>query len=625
MQDTARTYKTSTGRKVTVTARAQWVDADEAANANKAAAPKGRKGTKSALNPKVGETVQGPEFSVQTLPTNPAASQSRAVNLQARAVTIPLPSSHAQPTAMAAGQRRKSPVHDMPARRLTAEKARELQQMRNPYTMPERSSPASTRDVMGITSKMRPVAALPQAGPSRHSALSTSVVQPGSGRPPIQGGNLEPREVLGLVSMLPSRSVTAGPQHRAFSGGHVSGGAARYGAAMLFDSDEHDEDGIHNNASHPAYHLTAYEEQGEHHHAHYLVDNHRIAASARSIEFADVDYAEPQAPIASQTSFGKRRPHSEALGDDQVEGDVHPARKHARANSPRSEEPDADLAAGEPLDVEGVDGTTPAYITESVAREHARDDLQLPIAQRTKELNGKPKASDYDSVTQEVLALAIQYYKGRLSFEDAFPTKMAELRWAKHAWSKARVELEVDLQYNAELIKMITGYSANLRGEIKTFARSQVAQIYGFELVVNKVYFKSPSDDGVTLRSYYHPFPVVGIALIATAVQCAIDEWASGSFKGVTFSDAAYSKEYQRHLQQIRGYAKKHTIVEDICTRMFEDGCTAAGVKLSDIEEAVPDVMDEDVYAHAAADYNARQGQISDCEDEDEDADVDHL
>ncbi|KAI0349105.1 hypothetical protein OH77DRAFT_1415542 [Trametes cingulata] len=262
---------------------------------------------------------------------------------------------------------------------------------------------------------------------------------------------------------------------------------------------------------------------------------------------------------------------------------------------------------------------TPAYITESVRREHARDDLQLPIAQWVRELDGKPKASDYDSAVQEVLALAVQYYKGRLSSEDAFPSKMAELRWAKHAWTKARVELDVDLQYNGELIKMITGYSANLRGEIKTTARGLVAQAYGFDtsanptvvarnrdrvttlklkdtfvwrgrskvlasrsglyeakifqLVINKVYFKSSSDDGVALRSYYRPFPIVGIALIATAVQCAIDEWTTGHYKRVTFSDAVYSKEYQRHHQQLTGYVKKSSvIVENICTRMFEDG-----------------------------------------------------
>lgn len=112
-----------------------------------------------------------------------------------------------------------------------------------------------------------------------------------------------------------------------------------------------------------------------------------------------------------------------------------------------------------------------------------------------------------------------------------------------------------------------------------------------FQTIANKVYFKGPTDDGVALRSSYEPFPIVGIALIATAVrvysffatstpfsyvpqvQCAIDEWAKGTHTKITFTDSAYSAEYTRHLRNLERYNKKSPeVVNSICTRLFEDG-----------------------------------------------------
>ncbi|KAH9846760.1 hypothetical protein C2E23DRAFT_947339, partial [Lenzites betulinus] len=94
-----------------------------------------------------------------------------------------------------------------------------------------------------------------------------------------------------------------------------------------------------------------------------------------------------------------------------------------------------------------------------------------------------------------------------------------------------------------------------------------------FQLVASKVYFKGPTDDGVVLLEFYRPFPLVGIALIATAVQCAIDEWAKGTFSRVTFSDSAYSTDYARHLKNLESYAKvSPDIVNSIRSRLFEDG-----------------------------------------------------
>lgn len=147
----------------------------------------------------------------------------------------------------------------------------------------------------------------------------------------------------------------------------------------------------------------------------------------------------------SHARTGERRRRGNDVDEDEdvFDDDEQPApRKHARIYH-CSDLPDEEPAS---IDEDEDDQDVPSiHIIAS----------DLPVAQRIKELDGKPKIGDYDSVTQEVHTLAVQVYKAHISSENAFPAKMDELRWAKDAWTHARCELDVDLQHNSELIKLV--------------------------------------------------------------------------------------------------------------------------------------------------------------------------
>ncbi|KAH9900750.1 hypothetical protein C8Q73DRAFT_618047, partial [Cubamyces lactineus] len=251
----------------------------------------------------------------------------------------------------------------------------------------------------------------------------------------------------------------------------------------------------------------------------------------------------------------------------------------------------------------------------------------FPKAQRIAEVvpGRRPRQGDYEADAQEVLKLAINLYKSRLCREDAYPTRLTEKTWARNAWFEATEQLQIQLSPTSEVIHIIIRYSWNLRGEIKSIARSCIAGAYGFkpittaaatlynrncaamlrlgrtftyetigttedehegiyethvvQTVINRVFYKSPDDDGVVLdkqqHAHHRPFPLRGVALILAAVQCAIDEWDSGLHTNVSFSENTYKLVYIDHVQELQQYDQMSGddhIVLDICTRLSTHG-----------------------------------------------------
>ncbi|KAI0822409.1 hypothetical protein BC628DRAFT_1277799, partial [Trametes gibbosa] len=95
------------------------------------------------------------------------------------------------------------------------------------------------------------------------------------------------------------------------------------------------------------------------------------------------------------------------------------------------------------------------------------------------------------------------------------------------------------------------------------------------QAVINQVFYKSSEDDGVVHSGIYDPFPVPGLALVLTVIQCAIDEWSTGPFQRVTFSEEAYSSTYNQHLQELWAFEKESgddEALTDLCTEIARRG-----------------------------------------------------
>ena len=66
--------------------------------------------------------------------------------------------------------------------------------------------------------------------------------------------------------------------------------------------------------------------------------------------------------------------------------------------------------------------------------------LQLAKAQKVSEGGGRPKASDYDEVSKEVILRATAVYRCLVSTRNAFPTPSEEADMIKTAWNRANEE-----------------------------------------------------------------------------------------------------------------------------------------------------------------------------------------
>ncbi|KAI9574102.1 hypothetical protein HD554DRAFT_2228419, partial [Boletus coccyginus] len=74
--------------------------------------------------------------------------------------------------------------------------------------------------------------------------------------------------------------------------------------------------------------------------------------------------------------------------------------------------------------------------------------------------------------------------------------------------------------------------------------------------VINEVLFKNKTNKGIKWPEYYQLFSIAGYALTLTAVECAIDKWASGSHEQITFTEEAYMPIYNAHIDNLEFFHK---------------------------------------------------------------------
>ncbi|KAJ7112493.1 hypothetical protein C8R44DRAFT_564975, partial [Mycena epipterygia] len=208
---------------------------------------------------------------------------------------------------------------------------------------------------------------------------------------------------------------------------------------------------------------------------------------------------------------------------------------------------------------------------------------------------GRARAKDYDDTTQELVSITNTWFRCLLATRDGFPDHTKEAELLKLAWSKACEELQVSMQITPDIAKLVTRRGSQMRGELKTKMRSLTELVFGFESGQNKknvqknrqlaedlkdglgfcykefpavaakrkglykapiiqksanlMWFNNRRDEGATHPELFGPaLPKPAFALILSAIECSIDEWATGIKTDVPFTAADYRSVYQEHL-----------------------------------------------------------------------------
>ncbi|KAF5369575.1 hypothetical protein D9758_002484 [Tetrapyrgos nigripes] len=253
-----------------------------------------------------------------------------------------------------------------------------------------------------------------------------------------------------------------------------------------------------------------------------------------------------------------------------------------------------------------------------------------------------PKGSSYESKEKMLIAKAIELYRIKVTSEDAFPNSLLRSKWARMVWEQACQEYDTDIEADDSMIKLIMAQDTHLRGETKTAAKTLVDIAYGFETsrkdsiikenrdlayqlksslaftyrrpeerkglyqhriilkIVNMVWFKNITDEGVRYTEY-NPFPLHGLALVLTAVECAIDEWILGKLLKREFTADSYRMVYEGHVQSLITFREKSShqnILGKILEVLTDNALTNAGAaELENFRhgEVPEDVFDEEI------------------------------
>ncbi|KAH7908430.1 hypothetical protein BJ138DRAFT_1068811, partial [Hygrophoropsis aurantiaca] len=235
---------------------------------------------------------------------------------------------------------------------------------------------------------------------------------------------------------------------------------------------------------------------------------------------------------------------------------------------------------------------------------------------------GRPKAADYEANVRAVLKVAIEIYRGLLLSENPYPDDVEESEWSQASWARACDALSFLIAPTPDLLKLIKSRGSHLRGELKTKSRPIVANLFNFETsaddliqegnrklvaelkqdnafiyrergdsldehkgiygskaiqqVINEILYKNKHDEGITWASeFYCPFPNVGLALVLTAIECCIDEWAHGTRNKVAFTEEEYKSVFEAHLQSLQDleeHSKEYDLVPKLLRQIYNNG-----------------------------------------------------
>ncbi|KAF8173005.1 hypothetical protein K438DRAFT_1981192 [Mycena galopus ATCC 62051] len=258
------------------------------------------------------------------------------------------------------------------------------------------------------------------------------------------------------------------------------------------------------------------------------------------------------------------------------------------------------------------------------ARSPSDEDLRPTQGQCTTSSGTRPKAKDFDDVTQEVISLAITEYRVLLSSEYAFPESPAELSYLGRAWTTSCTKLNVVIELTPTISKLVRGRGSHMRGELKTKVKPLAELMYEFasgqnkktiaanrqrseelkenltftfrdikgrkgiyrhlllQKLVNAMWFANRRDEGPRYPAVFNPFPKAALALVLTAVENCIDEWATGIRTDIPFTSSEYRRVYDSHIEALNRFetqTQPHKILGNILVRLHNLGRFHSGAQ----------------------------------------------
>ncbi|KAA1479786.1 hypothetical protein DENSPDRAFT_887077 [Dentipellis sp. KUC8613] len=220
------------------------------------------------------------------------------------------------------------------------------------------------------------------------------------------------------------------------------------------------------------------------------------------------------------------------------------------------------------------------------------------------------------------------HFRIKVSLESGFPDEVEIVQMAKACFLEACAELKAtnraarfmnEQLYSDTMVDIVKRGASQLRGELKTKAQNLVATnfaLLGLSVVETKVriaqlvdrgsfHFEDPQRrhrvfrnpiiltlatqqwfarrNGEAVGIYaaqFNPIPEEMIALIVTAIECALNDYTEGTFKPKSndFSTETYGLVYGRHLHSIQKYKlKKPAAFRDLQKSIWEGAWLSAG------------------------------------------------
>ncbi|CDO75907.1 hypothetical protein BN946_scf184877.g1 [Trametes cinnabarina] len=553
-------------------------------------------------------------FRVETLSSNRTSQKANTINFSAQTHTMPR--SHATPVQHIAGQRQAStPASLNKHHRLSKEAAARLAALRDPYAGRSRSqSPhqqastsftepvASSSSVMGPKQRPGDGCRAP-VSPSDHLwFLGSTGLLHGKDRRSLQPN--DPVQLLreynlsamsqGIGQTIPTKRVDYRTQATPVPA--TQNEFVRVGPGFLRDNYSDDNDDVD---------MDDYIPQA------------RAYAKAQAYQYDEVPEVEHD---VSSPDIDTQTVYDNDFDDEQPEHEV--ADNDLHNERPASPQSVVSYGPGEPQSEEDTQtgGMSPHDTPYRKARRTAGP----------REGRHRARKGDYEPQVQEILHEAAKIFKSFICLCDAYPNKLHERAWVAEAWQKAATNLDIQLASNSKLLSIIMQYSWNLRGEAYNRQRvSLLSRAHAFayeiigerpeshvglyeaeiiQLVINRIFYKTATDDAVRLATTYEPFPSVGLTLVLTAIQCVIDEWESGVFLKVTFSEENYYGVYKRHLQELCAFEDEsgldHILME-ICTKISV--CGREHARAPARNQHNPEVLSRSAISDAVASYKRQK------------------
>ncbi|KAG0698766.1 hypothetical protein DFH29DRAFT_877762 [Suillus ampliporus] len=219
--------------------------------------------------------------------------------------------------------------------------------------------------------------------------------------------------------------------------------------------------------------------------------------------------------------------------------------------------------------------------------------------------------SDFDDLTQEVLAVVISLYRTLICTQEPFPeTSIMETKFAQLAWSLACKKTALDVTLSPMLVKMITKRTSHVHEQLKEgslFTYQDIESRKGIfksdliQMSVNEMWFVNHWDEGVVHNKYFDPIPIPTVALVLTVIECCINKWITGIKEDITFSSANYAHIFHDHvnsLMKFNDHTYQYKLLECLRQNLHDTARFHSGAKSLATSKTAPRVS---VYAFQEA------------------------